>query len=271
MDEHLRMNKVIGAHNNKVEIAKTIDEITNHSHVIRVALPIQTVYASSAGDNCSAVVEADMPPVEKVRQRPVRAFGKIPEGVKCFDAIAVEISHRRVIKQTDTFHADNRCSADRALKSGAAASSADLEGSVQSFSHSSAPPKRSRKFLCGRSRRFARFRQEIHDVPLQVFPKMKAPKRVWHFGLFVLFAIQQAIGGRVLLLCQVKTGEFSNEIIRSEYSVSVEISTCLFLRWHGHIQGSSRSQYASQFFTGAVSSLSVEGITVSTQADVLHY
>src|SRR2546429_2297524 len=112
MDEHLRMNKVIGANYNKVEIAKTIDEITNHSHVIRVALPIQTVYASSASHNCSALVKSDIPPMEKVRQRPPRAFGKIGEGVKCFDAIAVEISHRRIIEHTDLFHVDKRCSTD---------------------------------------------------------------------------------------------------------------------------------------------------------------
>src|ERR1700682_1886149 len=105
MDEHLRVNKVIGAHNNKIEIAKTIDEITNHSHVIPVALPIQAVNASPATRNSSAVVKAYMPPVDKVRQCPPRAPGKIREGGKCFDTIAVELSHRRIIEQTDFFHA----------------------------------------------------------------------------------------------------------------------------------------------------------------------
>ena len=127
MDEQLGMNKVI-AHNNKIEIAKPIDEITNHSHVIPVALPIQTVYASGASGNSSAVVKAGLPPEDKVRQCPMRASGKIREGVEYFNAIAVEISDRRKIEQmTDCFHADSPCSADRALKSDADATNADLE------------------------------------------------------------------------------------------------------------------------------------------------
>jgi hypothetical protein len=135
MDEQLGMNEVIGAHNNKIEIAKTIDEITHHSHIIPVTLPIQAVHASSATRNSPAVVKADMPPVDKVRQSPPRASGKIREGIKCFDAIAVEIRYRRKIKQTNFFHADKGCNADRAVKSDAAASSANLEASVHRFSH----------------------------------------------------------------------------------------------------------------------------------------
>src|SRR5271163_2114362 len=106
---------------------------------------------------------------------------------------------------------------------------------------------------------------------LSRFLKLKAPKGVWRSGLLILLAIQQAIGGRILLVCQGQACEFGNEIVRSEYAVSVEMSACLSLRRHSHIQRSSWPQYASQFFTGEVSSLSVKGITVTTQTDMLHH
>src|SRR5207248_2046921 len=76
MDQHFGMDEVVGTHDNKIEIAKTIDEITNHSHVIPITLTIQTVYASGASGNSPAVVKAYMPPVDKVRQCPLRASRK---------------------------------------------------------------------------------------------------------------------------------------------------------------------------------------------------
>ncbi len=88
------MDKIIGAHNNEIEIAKTIDEITHHPSVIPVALPIQTVYTSSAIHNGHSLVDADLSPADKIRQSPPRASGKIREGVKCLDTIAVEIGDR---------------------------------------------------------------------------------------------------------------------------------------------------------------------------------
>ena len=109
------MDKIVGAHNNEIEIAKTIDEITHHLHVIPVTLPIQAIYGSGATHNSPAVVKADLPPADKVRQSPPRASGKIREGVKCFDAIAVEICDWPIIKQANLFHSDGWHNLEHAL------------------------------------------------------------------------------------------------------------------------------------------------------------
>src|SRR5271163_811132 len=100
------MNKVV-THHDKIKVAKAIDEIANHSHVIPVAFSVQTVYESGASRNGSAVLIPQKPPEDKVRQCPVRPFGKVSQGVKCLDVISMELVNRRKIEEADRFHVDD--------------------------------------------------------------------------------------------------------------------------------------------------------------------
>ena len=92
------MNEVVGAHDDKIKIAKASDKFANHPHVSLVAFAVQTIYARDARGNRSPMVKSNMPPVDKIRQSPVRAFWKVGQGIKSLNPITMEIWHFRKIE-----------------------------------------------------------------------------------------------------------------------------------------------------------------------------
>src|ERR1700722_1152254 len=98
MDKYFRMNKIVSTHDDKVKIAEATNKFADHPHISRVALAIQTIYAPDTRGNSPTMVKSNMSPVDKIRQRPVRASWKIGQGIKSLDPVTVKIRHFRKVK-----------------------------------------------------------------------------------------------------------------------------------------------------------------------------
>src|SRR3569623_1558058 len=48
--KHFRMNDTVSTHNDEIEISETIDEVSNHAHVIWIPFPIKAIHSGCTGN-----------------------------------------------------------------------------------------------------------------------------------------------------------------------------------------------------------------------------